>query len=241
MERAAVPGMIREQKLNQWIEDYSDSILRTCFLYLSDQNQAEDATQDTWIKAWKHMDDYERKSITNDKAWLLRIAINTCKDYRRSAWFRHIDRNKVLDELPSQLIAVEPEDRTLNGGDIDYDLMAIAMHRYGLPRETDITVEQAYQIAVDYLKEHYGLSEDIISHYDQWYYSYDITDPDNPKWCIVFWPGGSSAMYLMNTYGHDQSSSNYRIEINPSNGIVLNDVVIRLPYSRELSWLVNRY
>ena len=66
MERAAVPGMIREQKLHQWIEDYSDSILRTCFLYLSDQNQAEDATQDTWIKAWKHMDDYERKSITND-------------------------------------------------------------------------------------------------------------------------------------------------------------------------------
>ncbi len=54
MERAAVPSMIREQRLNQWIEDYSDSILRTCFLYLSDQTQAEDATQDTWIKAWKH-------------------------------------------------------------------------------------------------------------------------------------------------------------------------------------------
>jgi len=51
MERAAVPSMIREQRLNQWIEDYSDSILRTCFLYLSDQTQAEDATQDTWIKA----------------------------------------------------------------------------------------------------------------------------------------------------------------------------------------------
>ena len=147
---------------------------------------------------------------------------------------------KVLPEVSA---IVESGDLSLldNGGDIDYDLMAIATHRYGLPRETDITVEQAYQIAVDYLKEHYGLSEDIISHYDQWYYSYDITDPDNPKWCIVFWPGGSSAMYLMNTYGHDQSSSNYRIEINPSNGTVLNDVVIRLPYSRELSWLVNRY
>ena len=147
---------------------------------------------------------------------------------------------KVLPEVSS---IVESGDLSLldNGGDIDYDLMAIATHRYGLPRETDITVEQAYQIAVDYLKEHYGLSEDIISHYDQWYYSYDTTDPDNPKWCIVFWPGGSSAMYLMNQYGHDQSSSNYRIEINPSNGTVLNDVVIRLPYSKELSWLVNRY
>ena len=100
MERAAVPSMIREQRLNQWIEDYSDSILRTC-------------SQDTWIKAWKHMDDFERKGIANEKAWLLRIAINTCKDYRRTAWFRHVDRSKALDELPPQLIAVEPEDRTL--------------------------------------------------------------------------------------------------------------------------------
>ena len=113
MERAVVPSMIREQRLNQWIEDSSDSILRTCFLYLSDQTQAEDATQDTWIKAWKHMDDFERKGIVNEKAWLLRIAINTCKDYRRTAWFRHVDRSKALDELPPQLIAVEPEDRTL--------------------------------------------------------------------------------------------------------------------------------
>ena len=113
MEHAAVPGMIREQRLNEWIEAYSDPILRTCFLYLSDRGQAEDALQDTWIKAWKHMDEYEKNNIANDKAWLLRIAVNTCKDYRRSAWFRHIDRSKALDELPPQLAAVEPEDRSL--------------------------------------------------------------------------------------------------------------------------------
>ena len=113
MEHAAVPGMIREQRLNEWIEAYSDPILRTCFLYLSDRGQAEDALQDTWIKAWKHMDEYEKNNIANDKAWLLRIAVNTCKDYRRSAWFRHIDRSKALDELPPRLVAAEPEDRTL--------------------------------------------------------------------------------------------------------------------------------
>ena len=113
MEHAAVPGMIREQRLNRWIETYTDSILRTCFLYLSDRGQAEDALQDTWIKAWKHMDEYEKNNIANEKAWLLRIAVNTCKDYRRSAWFRHVDRTKALDELPPQLAAVEPEDRSL--------------------------------------------------------------------------------------------------------------------------------
>ena len=113
MEHAAVPGMIREQRLNRWIEIYSDSILRTCFLYLSDRGQAEDALQDTWIKAWKQMDEYEKNNIANEKAWLLRIAVNTCKDYRRSAWFRHVDRTKALDELPPQRAAVEPEDRSL--------------------------------------------------------------------------------------------------------------------------------
>ena len=102
---------------------YNDAVIRaitqlyadesTVMLYLSDHGQAEDATQDTWIKAWKHMDDFEKKNIANEKAWLLRIAINTCKDYRRTAWFRHIDRSKALDELPPRLVAAEPEDRTL--------------------------------------------------------------------------------------------------------------------------------
>ena len=113
MERAEVPSMNREQRLSRWIEDYSDSIMRTCYLYLSDQGQAEDATQDTWVKAWKHMSNFERQGIANEKAWLLRIAINTCKDYRRSAWFRHVDRARALDELPPQLVSVEPEDHSL--------------------------------------------------------------------------------------------------------------------------------
>ncbi len=113
MDRAEVPGMNREQRLNQWIEAYSDTILRTCFLYLSDHSQAEDAAQDTWIKAWKHMDDFERQGVANEKAWLLRIAINTAKDYRRTAWFRHIDRKKSLEDLPQRLLAAEPRDESL--------------------------------------------------------------------------------------------------------------------------------
>lgn len=114
MERAEVPSMNREERLSRWIDDYSDAILRTCFLYLSDQTQAEDALQDTWIKAWRHMGEYERKGILNDKAWLMRIAINTCKDYRRTTWFRHIDNRKALDELPPRLLQVEQEDHTLS-------------------------------------------------------------------------------------------------------------------------------
>ena len=113
MDHAEVPGMNREQRLGRWIDLYSDQILKTCCLYLSDQHQAEDALQDTWIKAWKYMGEFERKAITNEKAWLFRIAVNTCKDYRRTAWFCHVDRKQTLEDLPPSLVAVQPEDRTL--------------------------------------------------------------------------------------------------------------------------------
>ena len=113
MEHAAVPSMNREKKLSEWIEMYADAILKTCYLYLSDLQQAEDAMQDTWIKAWKHMDDLERDHIRSEKAWLLRIAINTCKDYRRTAWFRHIDRKRALEDLPDRFTMTEPVDRSM--------------------------------------------------------------------------------------------------------------------------------
>lgn len=111
MAHAEVPGMKSEELLRCWIEAYSDEILRLCFLYLGDQAQAEDALQDTFIKAWRHMEDGHR--ILNEKAWLMRIAINTCKDYRRSAWFKHVDRRQALDELPPRLLHAASEDSSL--------------------------------------------------------------------------------------------------------------------------------
>lgn len=113
MERAAEHGTEREERLCGWIDAYSDDILRTCFLYLADRAQAEDALQDTWIKAWRAMEDMDRQGVQNVRAWLMRIAINTCKDYRRTAWFRHIDSRKALDNLPPRLVRAEPEDRSL--------------------------------------------------------------------------------------------------------------------------------
>ena len=113
MDHTEVPGMDREHRLSRWIDLYSDAILKTCFLCLSDRQQAEDVLQDTWIKAWKHIEDIERKGITNEKAWLLRIAMNTCKDYRRTAWFRHVDTRKAIEDLPASLVSSEPEDHTL--------------------------------------------------------------------------------------------------------------------------------
>ena len=113
MERAEVPGMSSEAKLKEWIEQYADLILKTCFVCLSDRMQAEDAAQDVFIKAWRHIGDPGRKHIENEKAWLLRIAVNTCRDYRRTAWFRHVDTGTALEDLPPRMLETTDADRDL--------------------------------------------------------------------------------------------------------------------------------
>jgi RNA polymerase sigma-70 factor (ECF subfamily) len=88
---ALVPGAQKEQRLEAWLTAYGDAVLRMCFVYLSDRTLAEDALQDTFLKVWRRMDSFEGRNEASAKTWIMRIAINTCKDYRRSAWFRHVD------------------------------------------------------------------------------------------------------------------------------------------------------
>lgn len=73
-------------KIEELIDLYGDDILRLCILYLGDRHLAEDAFQETFLKAWKNRDAFRGESSV--KTWLTRIAVNTCKDVLRSGWFR---------------------------------------------------------------------------------------------------------------------------------------------------------
>ena len=98
----------REATLFEWLSEYGDLINRTCCLILGDRALAEDATQETFIRAWKSMAQY--KGDASPKTWLTRIAINVCRNMRRTAWFRRHDRSVTPEDLP---LSVPAEDRTL--------------------------------------------------------------------------------------------------------------------------------
>lgn len=97
---AAYTEEIGEQLLIRLMQQYGDGIKRMCCIYLKDLGAAEDAAQETFIKAYEHIDQLLSGEIANEKAWLARIAINTCKDALRSSWLRHIDRRQTIEELP---------------------------------------------------------------------------------------------------------------------------------------------
>ncbi len=83
--------------IEELIDLYGDGILRLCILYLGDRHLAEDAFQETFIKAWKKWDGFRGESSV--KTWLTRIAVNTCRDMLRSGWFRTMRRSQPVETL----------------------------------------------------------------------------------------------------------------------------------------------
>lgn len=92
------PDQTSADRLDQLVQLYEKDLLRFCCLYLRDRSAAEDIVQDAFLKAYRSMDSFRGES--SEKTWLIRIALNCCRDYRRSAWYRYIDRRVSVDRLP---------------------------------------------------------------------------------------------------------------------------------------------
>lgn len=90
----------RERELTRLMQAYGDGVKRVCCLTLRDLSAAEDAAQETFIKAYEHIGALLRGEIANERAWLMRIAVNACRDMLRSSWMRHTDRRQSIEALP---------------------------------------------------------------------------------------------------------------------------------------------
>ena len=82
-----------------------------CSFWLRDASTAEDAVQDTFIKAYKALPEFRHEC--SEKTWLLHIAANTCRDMRKSRWFRFIDTGVSIENLPEPAYTMTEEDDTI--------------------------------------------------------------------------------------------------------------------------------
>ena len=85
---SAVPngGILSEVDLEQLIDRYGDGLLRMCLMYLKDYASAEDAVQETFLRAYRKFDTFEGRCSV--KTWLTTIAINVCRNMLRAPWSR---------------------------------------------------------------------------------------------------------------------------------------------------------
>ena len=97
MQRIKAPDPATEQSFTELVSEYQTSLLRMCYLNLHDKGLAEDAVQETFVKAYRTLPTFRGDSSL--KTWLMRIAINTCRDMQRGSWLKHISRTVTLDQL----------------------------------------------------------------------------------------------------------------------------------------------
>lgn len=79
------------------VNTYQLPLLRMCCLRLGDAELAKDAVQETFLKAYKALPSFRGECSL--QSWLMRIAINTCRDMQRSWWHRHVNRNVIPEEM----------------------------------------------------------------------------------------------------------------------------------------------
>jgi len=72
--------------LEHIVEQYADLLLRITFVQLKQMQDAEDITQEVFIRLIEKKPVFETQE--HMKAWLIRVAINLCKDHWKSAWFK---------------------------------------------------------------------------------------------------------------------------------------------------------
>lgn len=97
-------GQDREALARRLVDTYSDQLLRLAYSLLNNVPDAQDVCQEALLKRLDHADDFESRE--HERAWLIRVTINLCKNLRRSPWRT---RTVGLDTVAEQA-AFQPEE-----------------------------------------------------------------------------------------------------------------------------------
>lgn len=102
---------VQEDKINE----YYTMIYRFSFMHLKNLHDAEDITQEVFYKYLTKSPAFECKQ--KEKAWLFQVAMNMCRNYWRSAWYRKsVPLDKQLEyrgEDPADRMLIEEEAKTV--------------------------------------------------------------------------------------------------------------------------------
>ena len=124
--------MQTEQDLEKLVHTHTAALLRYCTGLLGSEADAQDAVQQTFIKAWQNRHTLRRDGTDNERAWLYRIAYRTALDMLRAAKRaanyptpQPLEQDPgISEELHSALDTLKPLDRALVLDGLDYKALA---------------------------------------------------------------------------------------------------------------------
>ncbi len=93
------------QKLNK----HKNTVFRIAFSYCKNKSDAEDISQEVFLKYYTVSPDISDEK--EEKAWLIRVTINKCKDLLKSSWHsKRCDKENITEEY----MVSEPQSEILD-------------------------------------------------------------------------------------------------------------------------------
>jgi RNA polymerase sigma-70 factor (ECF subfamily) len=148
---------------------WQDELLGTLYYLVGNHEDARDALQETFVKCWRHRE--ALGEIENLKAWIFRVALNTGRDIRGSAWRRRrqplaeggsmltvaycspqrdVEHAEEIGRVRTALLDLRPEEQEVfllrQNGDLTYEAIAEAI---GIPLGT---VKTRMRLAIEKLR-----------------------------------------------------------------------------------------
>ena len=94
---------------------YGNDVLRIATAYTRNPTISEDIFQEVFIKVAKNLHRFRGES--SEKTWIIRITINTCKDYLKSAWNKKVvsieNDEKTEDSLALEDKILDKEEKNI--------------------------------------------------------------------------------------------------------------------------------
>lgn len=86
--------MLSSDRIRAALDKYGDMLLRNCVIMLRNQADAEDAVEDTFISYMQKAPQFTDSE--HEKAWLIRVAANKCRDLLRYQKRHAAESDEVL-------------------------------------------------------------------------------------------------------------------------------------------------
>ena len=76
-----------EERAEALVDRYADLLVRIGYTWLGDLDDAKDICQTVLIKLLEDPRQFPDRG--QERAWVVRLGVNACKNWRKSAWLRH--------------------------------------------------------------------------------------------------------------------------------------------------------
>lgn len=94
-----MPVTLDRGEAERLVHAYSDLILRLSYTYLKSTDDAQDICQTVFLKLLQKPQAFS--SPEHEKAWIIRTAVNLCKDHLKSGWRRATVALDAAEAVPA--------------------------------------------------------------------------------------------------------------------------------------------